>query len=374
MYAGWIVAALTTPGALAAQPAEPPTPPANPAPAVTPDPGLPETRPDGGQSAENAALDGEITPQLDETVQRGLSALAAIQLPDGSFDAVRYGKNSGITALACLAFMADGNLPGRGRYSRIVERGIDFVLTSANETGLIATDTTHGPMYGHGFAALFLGEVYGMTAGGGDTALSARIYDALVRACRLIVQTQNNEGGWRYNPVPNDADISVTICQIMALRSARNAGLDIPKTTIDRAVAYVRQCQNADGGFQYQLQRGGSAWPRTGAGVASLFYAGVYEDQAIDRGINYLMGNAFPGSARADNTHYFYGHYYSVQAMYLAGGDAWARWWPAIREELIRKQGADGLWDDDHAGKAYGAAMALIVLQMPKRYLPIFQK
>lgn len=351
-----------------AQDAPSPTPPA------APDPALPESRPDGGQSAENAALAGEITPQLDAAVTRGLAALAAMQLEDGSFDAVRYGKNSAITALAGLAFMADGHLPGRGEYGRAVEKCISFIVAAANETGLIAVDNTHGPMYGHGFATLFLGEVYGMTAGGADTATSAKVYDALVKACRLIVQTQNNEGGWRYNPVPNDADISVTICEIMALRSARNAGLDIPKSTIDRAVEYVRRCQNADGGFQYQLSRGGSAWPRTAAGVASLFYAGIYQDQAIDRGINYLNGTAFPGSGRADMTHYFYGHYYAVQAMYLAGGTAWAQWWPAIREELLARQTAEGVWPDDHAGTAYGTSMALIVLQMPKRYLPIFQK
>lgn len=355
---------LSAPAPALAQDEAPPPPPAADAGA----------RPDGGQSAENAALANEITPELDAAVTKGLAALAALQLDDGSFDALRYGKNSGITALAGIAFMADGHLPGRGDYGRTVEKCINFVIASANETGLIAADNTHGPMYGHGFAALFLGEVYGMTAGGGDTVLSARIYDALVKACRLIVQTQNNEGGWRYNPVPNDADISVTICQIMALRSARNAGIEVPKSTIDRAVDYVRRCQNADGGFQYQLGRGGSAWPRTAAGVSSLFYAGIYQDQAIDRGVNYLNSTAFPGSGRADMTHYFYGHYYAVQAMYLAGGKPWADWWPAIRTELLAKQTDSGTWADDHAGTAYGTAMALIVLQMPKRYLPIFQK
>ena len=99
--------------------------------------------------------------------------------------------------------------------------------------------------------------------------------DALVKAVELIVGTQQEEAGWRYNPVPVDADISVTICQIMALRSARNAGIKVPKRTIDRAVQYVRACQNPDGGFKYMIQAGGSAWPRTAAGVASLFYAGI---------------------------------------------------------------------------------------------------
>ena len=325
-------------------------------------------------TAENTVLANEMTPELRAAVTRGLRGLKDMQQDDGSFGSQRFDANAGITALACLAFMADGNVPGRGEHARAVERGLEFILNVTNETGLIAADTSHGPMYGHGFATLFLGEVYGMTAGGGDTAQSRRVHDALVRACRLIVQTQNDEGGWRYNPVPHDADISVTICQIMALRSARNAGIEVPKDTIDRAVDYVRESQNPDGGFRYQLNRGPSAWPRSAAGVASLYYAGVYEDEALDRGLDYLMRTALPGKARVPQTHYFYGHYYAVQAMYLAGGEFWATWWPAVRDELISRQRDDGGWDDPANGSAYGTASALIILQMPKRYLPIFQK
>lgn len=331
--------------------------------------------PDAPPTAENAALENEMTPALDVAVQRGLTWLAAAQAEDGSFgQGPRYRRHVGITALACLAFLADGHLPGRGQYGDVVQRGLDFVLANIAETGLIAADTSHGPMYGHGFAALFLGEIYGMTAGGATTVESARLHEALIKACRLIVQSQNEEGGWRYNPVPYDADISVTICQIMALRSARNAGIEIPRQTIDRAVDYVRRCQNEDGGFKYQLTSGRSAPPRSAAGVASLYYAGIYQDDAIDRGIDYLFREWLPGPERRNPAHYFYGHYYAVQAMYLAGGEDWARWWPAIRDELIESQSADGSWTDSTAGDAYGTAMALIIMQMPKRYLPIFQK
>jgi len=328
------------------------------------------------RSAQNNALADEITPQLDAAVTRGLEALTKMQNEDGSFGDGRFGRSVAITALACLAFMADGNLPGRGAYAEHVSRGLNFVLDNCSESGLIAADASTGPMYGHGFAALFLGEVYGMTRGGGDTAQATRVHNALLKAVRLIQSTQNSQGGWRYNPIPYDADVSVTICQIMALRSARNAGLDVPKETIDKAVEYVRNCQNpADGGFRYQLDSGGSAWPRSAAGIASLYYAGVYTDRAIDRGIEYLTANAMPGKGdAASKAHYFYGHYYAVQAMYLAGGANWAAWWPAIREELMGSQLADGKWEDPSVGEGYGTAMALIILQMPKRYLPIFQK
>jgi hypothetical protein len=330
---------------------------------------------DEPRSAQNAALSDEITPELDAAVQKAMVWLAERQDPaDGSWSGGRFGKNVAITALACLALMADGNLPGRGPYGDEVERGLDFILANAQDTGLIASDAANGPMYGHGFAALFLGEVYGTTAGGPETERSRKLHEALVKAVRLIEQTQNEEGGWRYNPVPFDADVSVTICQVMALRSARNAGIEVSSEVIDRAVEYVRRCQNADGGFRYQADGGASAWPRSAAGVATLFYAGIYSDVAIDRGMDYLRANALPGLARASQAHYFYGHYYAVQASYLAGGDRWAEWWPAVRGELLGSQNDDGSWEDRSVGDEYGTAMALIVLQMPKRYLPIFQK
>lgn len=339
--------------------------------ATQPDAGPPAA---GGGSAQNNVAAGEITPALDAAVTKGLVHLASLQHEDGSFGSGRYGKNVAITSIACLAFMADGHLPGRGVYGDAVERGLEFVLRHSAENGLLAAEAANGPMYGHGFATLFLGEVYGMTAGGGDTELSRRTHEALVKAVRLIERSQNDEGGWRYNPVPYDADVSVTICQIMGLRAARNAGSEVYRDTIDRAVQYVRRCQLPDGGFSYQLNSGDAAWPRSAAGVASLYYAGIYEGADIDRGLTYLVDTAMPGENRASRAHYFYGHYYAVQSMYLAGGSYWAEWWPAIRAELLSTQQPSGAWEDRTVGPAYGTSMALIILQMPKRYLPIFQK
>jgi hypothetical protein len=71
--------------------------------------------------------------------------------------------------------------------------------------------------------------------------------------------------------------------------------------------------------------------------------------------------------------HYFYGHYYAVQAMWTAGGNYWTEWFPAIREELIGGQRPDGSWMDPLCSH-YGTAMASIILQVPNNYLPILQK
>ena len=308
----------------------------------------------------------EITPALRAGVDRGFAYLARVQAADGAYGYDRYGKHVGITALACLAFMADGQLPGRGVYGPNVEKGLDFVLRHVEETGLIAADTSHGPMYGHGFATLFLGEIYGMTG-------EPRVREALIKAVRLIEATQNEQGGWRYHAVAFDADISVTICQIMALRSARNAGISVAKSTIDRAITYVRNCQNpADGGFKYMINSSGSGFERTAAGVASLYYAGVYEGRAIESGLEYLVTNR--NQITEGRGHYFYGQYYAVQAMFLAGGSHWQRWFPEVREHLLGIQQDDGSWSSRNQGDHYATAMSLIILQIPSRYLPILQR
>ncbi|HEX8915870.1 MAG TPA: prenyltransferase/squalene oxidase repeat-containing protein, partial [Humisphaera sp.] len=187
-------------------------------------------------------------------------------------------------------------------------------------------------------------------------------------------KTQNAEGGWRYQPAPYDADISVTICQVMALRAARDAGLQVNKEVIDKSIEYVKRCQNPDGGFNYMAGQGpgGSGFPRSAAGVAALYYAGVFDGPQLENGLKYLQ-QFIPGKdggGRGEG-HYYYGHYYAVQANFLAGGEYWKGWYPAIRNELVGRQGPDGSWSGDF-NEEYCSAMALIILQMPNRYLPVY--
>lgn len=322
----------------------------------------------------NQVKGDEITPQQQEAVRKGLAWLAEKQQRDGRFGAggEGFGASSGITALAGIAFMAEGNLPGRGKYGENVQRAVDYILRSSQESGLLASETAHGVMYSHGFATLFLAEVYGMTQ-------DEQVKEKLQKAVRLIQKTQNPQGGWRYMPVPVDADISVTICQVMALRAARDAGIKVEREVIDKAVEYVRKCQNADGGFSYMLGpsgrgEGGSAFPRSAAGVATLYYAGIFEGEDIKRGLAYIKQFTPGKTGAAGNVggHYFYGHYYACQAMFLAGNEYWGGWYPAIRDELVRKQDrTTGRWTGE-INDEYATACALIVLQMPNRYLPVF--
>jgi squalene cyclase len=309
-----------------------------------------------------------ITPAAQAAIDRGLAWLASRQNDDGSFDGGGYSRNVAVVSLAGMAFLAGGHTPGRGEYGPHVSRCVNYLLAAADDSGFICETayTSHGPMYDHGFATLLLAEVYGMSP-------DSLIREKLVRAVRLIVTTQNHEGGWRYQPRASEADISVTICQVMALRAARNAGIYVPNETIDRCIDYVKRSQNADGGFMYMLTGGPSRFPRSAAGVVALYSAGIYEGEEIRKGLEYL-GQRLPAAEEfSRDTHAMYGQYYAVQAMWQAGGEHWQKWYPAIRDVLLKTQQEDGSWLDLIAPE-YGTAMACIILQMPNNYLPIFQR
>ena len=311
-----------------------------------------------------------LTPAAEEAAARGVAYLVEHQLDDGRFNVTRSGGNVAVCGLAGMALLASGSTPGRGPHGEAVDRCVDYLLANTDERGIILAPaaTTGQTMYEHGFAALFLCECYGM-------AERPELRDRLADAVRVIVNAQNEEGGWRYWPEPRSADVSVTVCQVMTLRAARNAGIAVPRDTMDRALAYVRKCQNDDGGFRYMLGEGdaASALPRSAAGVVALYNAGVYQGDEIDRGLDYVA--AFrPGSNGADNVpYYFYAHYYAVQAMWHAGGERWREWYPAVRDELVDRQLADGSWRDG-IGSEYATAMACIVLLTPNNYLPILQR
>jgi hypothetical protein len=327
------------------------------------------TEPGRSTIGGSGPIKDELDPATRDAVNKGLAWLAK---EVNSGDWMNQGGDSiAITALAGLAFLADGSAPNDGRYGRESQRLMENVLKNCQESGLIAAPNNSQPMYGHGFATLYLAEVYGMSP-------RPDVGEKLHNAVRLIVNTQQPDvGGWRYQALPVDSDISVTICQIMALRAARNAGVKVPNVTIDNAIQYVKKSQEPDGGFRYVINSGGSGYPRSAAGVAALYYmrtGNAFADE-IKRGIDYLKAR-IPGAGGPNDGegNFYYGNYYATQAMFMYGGAPWEAYWPGIRKVLLLKQDkVNGSWTGE-TGTVYATSMSLIVLQVPNRLLPILQK
>lgn len=320
---------------------------------------------------KDASKDGRrFTSEARRAVAKGLAYLSSRQSEEGSFGAGAYQNNLAICGLAGMAFLSSGSLPGRGKYGANLDRCVDYLLANCQESGYVhaGQTNTRGPMYEHGFATLFLAEVYG-------NSMAVDLREKLAKAVQLIVSTQNERGGWRYKPQRDEDDVSVTVCQVMALRAAHNAGIYVPTETLDRAIGYVQRCQNEDGGFRYvDTTPGESAFPRSAAAAVAFYCAGVYESEELTRTLYYLM--QFPPRAndQGERAYYFYGHYYAVQAMWHAGGTYWKTWYPAIRDVLIKSQRRkDGAWVDG-ISPDYGTAMACLILRMPESFLPIFER
>ncbi len=310
-----------------------------------------------------------VNPATQRAIDRGLGFLARRQVRSGpnrgAYGSSGYPCGVAVSSLGGLAMMCGGSAPGEGKYGKEVERSVEFVLSQVRDTGYIARmdNAANENMYGHGFAMLFLAEAYGMTQ-------KTQIGEKLRRAVTLSVRTQNEAGGWRYQPVKSDADLSITVCQIMGLRAARDSGIHVPDETRQKCIDYVQKSQNANGSFRYTLQGGHSTFAMTAAGVTSLYSAGIYDSEQVKKALKHLM--QFKPTGSGSTSHYFYAHYYAVQAMWHAGGEYWNQWYPAIRDELVSRQNADGSWDSQMAGSEFGTSMACIILQMPLNFLPVF--
>ncbi len=312
--------------------------------------------------------DPVLMRRVEASVDRALEYLLRVQNADGSWPSA-FGRNNGTNAICVLAFLGRGHVPGRGPYRPLVERGVAFILATQNASGLYQSpNASHGPMYEHALATLAMIEAYGFIP-------TPEMRKSVQRAVNLIVKAQAGTGGWRYQPLPADADLSATVMQIVALRAAQNARLDVPQQTMDRALQYVRACVVPSGGFAYQ-PGGEPAQARTAAGILSMQLLGAYDDEAVKKSLQWLTQRDYHGGV----AHFHYMNYYAMQAMFQAGGEHWDRWHPKVRDLLLRSQQEDGSFpgfsEDSQNGpaKAYSTAFSVIALEVYMHYLPAYQR
>jgi len=266
-----------------------------------------------------------------------------------------------------MAFMLKGHFPEKGPYGRTLDKALVWLIRRGQQGGGYLGGTSQG-MYEHALATLALSEVWGMSR-------RDEIRDVLKRAVNIILRSQNYQGGWRYHPRPVDADISVTVMQIVALASAQEAGILVPAQVIKRAIGYVERCQSPyQGGFAYQPGNRSPTLSSTAAGVMSLLMCGERESRAVKRGLEFIR--RLPDGKFEKTKFYSYAHYYAVQAMYQAGESYYQEWYPKIHDALLKKQREDGSWPGigGSSDPAYGTPMAILVLGVPYRFLPIYQR
>jgi prenyltransferase/squalene oxidase-like repeat protein len=326
-----------------------------------------------------------VDPAVESVIKGALKFLAANQDSSGGWSSSPGNRQHPVamTGYTLMAFLASGNLPEEGEYSKNVASGVQYLLDQIGPDGLYRDPRGNDYMYSHGIATIALSEIYGQTR-------SPAIRTKLDRVVKVILGAQNPQGGWRYSPRPADADISVTVLQVVALRAAKNAGLDVPQKTIDDAVKYVRSCyEPKQGGFCYQPhQRPGFA--RTAAAIYSLQVCGQYDDPLVQKGSEYLFAHS------TDNEFYSYGRYYAAPAQYMIGGDTWRRWYDQQKQTILAdaqhrqfvagggkvanapSTGDQVYWDTKRdrggVGPIFATAVNTMILAMPYHYIPLYQR
>jgi hypothetical protein len=384
--------------------------------------------PGPGAADPSPAVEPLVNEAAKRAIEMGTHYLVRIQQPDGSwhsnagkkvnesyrvFDDGENVAHVGVTSLAVLALLAGGHMPGRGPYGHAMDKAVDFILRQVQPaSGYVASNGTR--MYSHAFATLALAEIYGVSR-------RERIRNKLQEAVEFTVKSQNETGGWRYVPFTNDSDMSVTVCQVVALRAARNVGIKVPRKTIDRALRYVIESaittaaprgEDQIGAFWYQPfdQRfNRPSFALCAAGLTTLFQAGLYDDEAlrdhirthgihkdpppsIRKSVAYMQREYWriynrPGGP--NHYFYYYGNYYAAQAMYQIGGkqpELWAAWYRQVRDHLTgprmmvttRAPGThvpEAYWRSNvDSTNAFATACALLILQFPLDHLPIHQR
>jgi hypothetical protein len=328
-----------------------------------------------GATKEKALIDGGGTRESEAAVAKGLNWLLRVQHPDGAWrlegpfrDPAQSGNDIAGTAFGLLPFLGAGKTHKSGKdnpFDKPIERALLFLLRKQDrQNGYFG-----GGMYGHSLATIAICEAYGLTK---DPALR---YPAQ-KALHYLIAGQHAGGGWRYGP--NEAgDTSVTGWAVMAVKSGRMAGLDVPDICFQKAIRYLNNSRNSQNeGYGYVGT--GATYTMSAVGLLCRQYLQNWNRNTpqLVKGIENHLKTLPPGKTR--NMYYYY---YATQVMHhFTDGEEWQAWNNAMRNDLVKRQGPDGSWDprgDAHAsagGRLMETSLCLLTLEVYYRHLPLYYR
>jgi len=324
-----------------------------------------------------------------KAVRQGLVWLAGHQHDDGHWSLDRFynepkgrsmpGKGSirsdtAATGFGLLPLLANGHTHQAGEHRQTVQKALEWLLAHQKPDGELSVPGSPSTrMYAHAIATIALCEVYGMTQ---DPALR----DPAQRAVGFILRAQHRQsGGWRYEP-RTPADTSVVGWQVMALKSAQMASLDVPQEPLALVLKWLRSVEGKGkelGAFQYQPGRGFTP-AMTAEGLLCLQYLGApANDPSLESGVQFLLKHL---PKKGSDTSYYW--YYGTQVMYHMQGPPWQQWNQALRDMLVETQHQKGdlagTWDphdewEGRGGRIYASSLRLLMLEVYYRHLPLYQ-
>ena len=314
---------------------------------------------------------------VEAVVADGLAWLEAKQSRRGNWSANEGRYPTAMTALAGMALVMEGSTTSQGRHADAIRLAVDYLVSRSRANGLIGDPQSDDRYtYGHGFAMLFLSQVLGEEE---DERRREELVGVLTKAVVFSGRAQTKDGGWGYVSAKdvNDFDEgSTTITQVQGLRGCRNAGIQVPREIIDKAIAYIHACTLPDGGVQYSSKGGGGRPAISAAAIACLFNAGEEDDTHVPRMLAYAKKN-LGNIGNNSFGHWHYAHFYYAQVMYREGGAAWESYRGQIGKRLVAEAQRDrdgAFWPQGYIGTVYTTATNLVILQLEKGSLPIYQR
>jgi hypothetical protein len=330
--------------------------------------------------------------KVDDAMKRAIDYIVSQQNKDQHFINDRGDTNRvAMTSLSIMAMAAVGHQPtDPTTEGRAMRSALAFILKDDNQDPQGYFGLKDGSrMYGHGITTLMLTEMLGM---GLDVEQDKLTREKTQKAIELILKAQKiqkdptRQGGWRYTPDAGDADLSVSVWQTMALRSAKNSGLDVPADAIKKAVDYLRKSYRSQldaqgnpidkvSGFTYEPGGGEQVFAPTAAGLLAMQVCGQYDDPRVAGAAEWLAQHP----PKWEDRFFFYGTYYYAQGMYQRGGDLADQARKHTEETLLPHQTKEGYWEsadgtENNAGRVYATTMAVLSLSVKYHYLPIYQR
>jgi hypothetical protein len=347
-----------------------------------------------GRGNLKAVLGSGITGPSERAVAAALVWLADHQDHDGHWSLQGYTRrckpgdktctgtgeaphDAGATAMGLLPFLAAGKTHmSPGPYQDHVRKGIQWLIDQQQPDGNLAEGEPY-MMYSHGLATIALCEACGLTN-------DRRAGKAAQAAVRFILNAQNAaDGGWRYNP-KDPGDTSVLGWQLMALKSAQMAGLDVGGSAFSGTSKWLDSVA-VHGGAEYCYQPGQAPVnTMTSVGLLCRQYLGAKHDNPmLLGGVAYLMKHL--PDEDFSNVYYWY---YATQVMHnmsRTNGPEWDAWNRKMRDLLVSTQVrnvdqcANGSWAPEkdawgrRGGRVMQTSLSTLTLEVYYRYLPLFK-
>lgn len=336
-----------------------------------------------GAWAEDATLPATgpaENQKLQAALKSGMGWLTKSQNPDGSWGS-QY--PTAITSLACLSYLAADDEPFEGESGKVLTKALEYLLSQQKDGNF--NPQNRNWIHTQGFATLALSEAYGrsLLCKTKPDLDAKKVKDAVAAAVKVIADNQSDSGGWWYTPGSKSShEGSTTVCAVQALVSASNFGIEIDTDVLDKGFAYLKKCQNNDGGFDYQLDNnpaGASMQAGTAGNVSTLSLMKKFDQTVMMNAYKYLLKVTPAGIGRTSFP--YYGHFYGCMGMKLLGEEikplreGTADYVAGVQKELLAWMQTDGSWLPKETSQvAYSTAFATLTLSVPDGRLSIFSR